>query len=98
MRVKLVTIVALLAALVTVSLSWKPLQASLKLKREIASRRAELRARDISLQEQAALLDRLREEQNALKKESVALQQKRSTRRNASTSVRDKANTESANA
>jgi hypothetical protein len=62
MNAKFVTIVALLAALVAVSWSWKPWQASVKLKREIASMRAELRARDISLQEQAALLDRLREE------------------------------------
>lgn len=96
MNAKLVTIVALVAALVAVSLSSKPWQASLKLR--IASMRAELRARDISLQEQAALLDRLREEQNALKKESIALRQEVSTRRNASTSGRDEANVQSANA
>jgi hypothetical protein len=95
---KSVTIVALLAVLVALSFSWKPWQASQKLKREIAVMRAELRARDISLREQAALLDRLREEQNALKQESVALQQEKSARRDGSTSVRDEVNSQSANA
>ena len=96
MNAKFVTIVALLAALVAISFSWKPWQASLKLKKEIAFIRAQLRAKDISLQEQAALLDRLREEQNALRRESAALRQEKSTRGNASTSVREEANAQSA--
>lgn len=98
MSAKLVTIAALVAVLVAVSLSGKLWQASLRLKGEIASMRAELRAGDISLQEQAALLDRLRAEQNALEKESIALRQKGSTRRNALRSRRDEANTQSVNA
>ena len=68
MNAKFVTIAALLAALVALSFSWKPWQASQKLRREIASRRAELQAMDTTLQEQAALLDRLREEQDARKR------------------------------
>ena len=95
---KLVTIVAFLAAIVALSLSWKPWQVSQKLEREMASMRAELGETETTIEEQAKLIDRLLEEQDALRHESIALKKKVSTHRNASKPVPGDSNTQLANA
>jgi hypothetical protein len=92
---KLVTIIGLLAALVALALFWKPWHASLELKKELTLTRAELQIKDAKLQEQAAQGDRLREQQDALKRKLAELHEATQARRTISTSVRDNVNPQS---
>lgn len=77
---KWVPIIALLFALLAGVLAWQQWQAARNLTNQIASLTAEVQERDDSMRERAALIDRLREENDTYIKESALLREKGTSR------------------
>jgi hypothetical protein len=79
-RTKWVPLTALFFALVAGVLAWQQRQGALDLTKQMASLAAEVADKNDALQKRAALIDRLREENEAYIRESALLWEKKSTR------------------
>lgn len=77
---KWVPVIALVLALITGVFAWQQRQRARDLTNQIASLTAEAQEKGAAMQERAALIDRLREENNAYLKESALLREQGMTR------------------
>src|SRR5205085_10498691 len=77
---KLVPILALLFALVAGVFAWQQSQRARDLANRSASLTADLRDKNAAMQQRAALIDRLRQENETYIKESALLREQRTTR------------------
>lgn len=93
---KLTSLIAILLALLSGVLAWQQRQGRLVLHQQVTFLAGEVRNKSEAMQEQAALLERLQQENNVYATEVAALRQKVSTRTPASTGQDRESNSSSA--